>query len=90
MARYFYAWLPLVLVGTIVILACPWLALIALAGALLAVVSALGALAVATFGAFRALGRAAFGSVPLHSPELSESLQPVVLNEGHVARGLGR
>lgn len=30
MLRYFYAWTPLVIVGTIVLLSAPWLALIAL------------------------------------------------------------
>jgi hypothetical protein len=39
MARYFYAWTPLGIVGALVVLLCPYLALIAL------LIAALGALA---------------------------------------------
>ena len=45
MVRYFYAWTPLVLVGTVVLLSLPWLAVIALmlvAFVLLVAVAALG------------------------------------------------
>lgn len=45
MARYFYAWLPLVIVGTIFILALPWLGLIALLVVSLLAVAAVAALA---------------------------------------------
>jgi hypothetical protein len=45
-ARYFYAWLPLVIVGTIFFLALPWLGLIALL-----VVSLLAIAALALLGA---------------------------------------
>ena len=41
MVRYFYSWIPLVLVGTLCILALPWLGLIALMVAVLGVVPAL-------------------------------------------------
>ena len=48
MVRYFYAWTPLFIVGTVVLLSLPWLGLIALmVGSLVAVV-ALAALAWAT------------------------------------------
>jgi hypothetical protein len=57
MVRYFYAWIPVVIVGTVVILACPWLGLIALMVGLLAVVAAFGALARAIVAALYALGR---------------------------------
>ena len=53
---YFYAWIPFVLVGVIVILALPWLAVIALMAVLLAMVAALGSLAWAGVGAVTALG----------------------------------
>jgi amino acid transporter len=88
MARYFYSWLPLVFVGTAVILTCPWLAVIALIGVVFTVLAALGAFAWAVARGFYALGRAAFGSIPVPSPERVEARQPVVaLNAGRVASG---
>ena len=42
MVRYFYAWTPLVIVGTVVLLSLPWLGLIAL------IIVSLGALATLT------------------------------------------
>ena len=48
MVRYFYAWTPLVIVGTVVLLSLPWLGLIALMIVSLAAVVALAALAWAT------------------------------------------
>ena len=65
MVRYFYSWTPPVLVGTVAILALPWLAMIALIAALLVALAALGALAWATVSALHALGR----SVPRRSWE---------------------
>jgi len=53
---YFYAWIPFVLVGVVVILALPWLAVIALMAVLLAMVAALGSLAWAGVGAVTGLG----------------------------------
>ena len=44
MVRYFYAWAPLAIVGTVVLLALPWLGLIAL---LVVALVALPALAIA-------------------------------------------
>jgi hypothetical protein len=41
MARYFYGWTPLGIVGVLVVLLCPYLALIALAGISLAALAAL-------------------------------------------------
>ena len=41
MVRYFYAWTPLVIVGTVVLLSMPWLGLIALMIVALVVLSAL-------------------------------------------------
>jgi hypothetical protein len=61
MVRYFYTGIPLVIVGTAVILTGPWLGLIALMVLLLAAVAALGALAWATIAALYALGRSALG-----------------------------
>jgi len=63
MLRYFYTWTPLVLVATIVILALPWLGVIALIVALLIAVTALAALAWAVVSALHALVR----SVPQRS-----------------------
>jgi hypothetical protein len=47
MVRYFYAWMPLVIVGTVVLLSAPWLGLIALMIVSLAAFAALAALAAA-------------------------------------------
>jgi hypothetical protein len=44
MVRYFYAWTPLVVVGTVVLLSLPWLGLIALMVFSLAALVALAAL----------------------------------------------
>jgi hypothetical protein len=53
---FFYAWIPVVLIGTVVILALPWLALIALVAVVLAIVAVLGSLAWAIVAAFNGLG----------------------------------
>ena len=45
MVRYFYAWTPLVIVGTVVLLSLPWLGLIALVVFALVALAALAALA---------------------------------------------
>jgi hypothetical protein len=45
MVRYFYAWTPLVIVGTVVLLSMPWLGLIALMIAPIIAFVALAALA---------------------------------------------
>jgi hypothetical protein len=58
MVRYFYAWTPLVIVGTFALLWLPWLGLIALMIAALAAVSALAALTWAMVAAPLAVGRA--------------------------------
>jgi hypothetical protein len=53
---YFYAWIPFIALGTIVVLVLPWLAVIALMAVLLAAVAALGSLAwgvVATLSGLR-------------------------------------
>jgi hypothetical protein len=68
MVRYFYSWIPVVIVGTAVILICPYLALIALGVLLLAAVAAVGALASAVVAAVHGLGRSAPGrSLPSRS-----------------------
>jgi hypothetical protein len=56
--RYFYAWTPLVVVGTVVLLSLPWLGLIALTIAAIAAVAALAAFAWAIVAAPPAVGRA--------------------------------
>jgi hypothetical protein len=45
MVRYFYAWTPLVIVATVVLLSLPWLSLIALVIVSLVALAALAALA---------------------------------------------
>ena len=53
--RYFFAWIPLVIVGTVVLLSLPWLGLIAL---MLVALVALAALAWAIVAVPYMLGRA--------------------------------
>ena len=45
MARYFYAWTPLVIVGTVLLLGLPWLGLVALIVFALVALAAMAALA---------------------------------------------
>jgi hypothetical protein len=58
MVRYFYAWTPLVIVGTVVLLFMPWLGLIALAIVAIVALGALAALAWAIVFVPYMLGRA--------------------------------
>jgi hypothetical protein len=68
MVRYFYAWMPaVVLVGSVVVACCAYLAVILLMAVLLAVVAFLVALAWATVRAVHGLGRAAFSRVSFHT-----------------------
>jgi hypothetical protein len=77
LVRYFYAWTPLVVVGTVVLLSLPWLGLIALASAALAAFAALAALASAIVAAPLAVGHAighrwhGRSAAPQPSPALS-------------------
>jgi len=57
----FYAWIPAVLVGAVVILALPWLAVIALLVLVLAVAAGLGFLVWSCVAALNALGHFALG-----------------------------
>jgi ABC-type protease/lipase transport system fused ATPase/permease subunit len=59
MVRYFYAWTPLFVVGTIFVLSAPWLGLIALMVVALVALAALAALAWAVvFVPYHMLSRA--------------------------------
>jgi hypothetical protein len=58
MVRYFFAWMPLVIVGTVVLLALPWLGLIALMLVALVALVALAALVWAIVAVPYMLGRA--------------------------------
>jgi hypothetical protein len=58
MVRYFYAWTPLVIVATVLLLSLPWLGLIALMIAAPFALVALAALAWAILAAPYMLGRA--------------------------------
>jgi hypothetical protein len=74
MVRYFYAWTPLVIIGTVVLLSLPWLGLIAL---MIVSLGALAALAWAIVFVPYMLGRAISrrrqgGSVP--SPQTAAAL----------------
>ena len=78
MVRYFYAWTPLVLLGTVVLLSAPWLGLIALMVFSLVALVALAALAWAVVFVPYKLGRAisrrwrvGTDSSPRRSPALS-------------------
>jgi hypothetical protein len=74
----YYAWLPAVIVGTVVILVLPWLAVIALLALLATAVVALASLAAALVASVRALARSAFGS-SRHESEAGHwaALEPV-------------
>ena len=75
--RYFYAWTPFVIVGTVVLLSLPWLGLIALMVLALVALVALAALASAIVAVpyvlVRSIGRRwqARGVVHQPSPALS-------------------
>jgi hypothetical protein len=77
MVEYFYAWTPLVVVTTVVLLALPWLGLIALLIGALAALAALAALTRAIVAAPLAVGRAighrwhGRSAAPQPSPALS-------------------
>lgn len=58
MVRYFYAWGPFVIVGTVLLLTLPYLGVIALAVFTLVALATLAALAWAIVSVPRALGRA--------------------------------
>jgi hypothetical protein len=60
--EYFYIWIPAVLVGAVVLLALPWLAVIALLAIVAAVVAGLGYLAAAFVAAVKALVRSVGGT----------------------------
>jgi hypothetical protein len=75
MVRYFYAWTPLFIIGTVVILSLPWLGLIALFVVLLAVLATLAwALVYVPYVLGRAIGRlwhSHSGATPRTSAALS-------------------
>jgi len=58
MANYFYKWIPLLVLGTILILGLPWLGLIALIVVVFFLFSALATLAFAVARAIGAVSRA--------------------------------
>lgn len=58
MVRYFYAWTPVVIIGTVVLVSLPWLALIALMIASLASLVSLAALGWAIVAVSHMLSRA--------------------------------
>lgn len=72
MVSYFYAWTPFVLVGTVAILALPWLGLFALLVVALVAFAALAALAwaviVAPYLIIRSIGHRWHGRTVAHRP----------------------
>jgi hypothetical protein len=74
MVGYFFAWAPLAIVGTVVLLALPWLALIALFVFTVAAVAALAALAWAIVAAPYLLGRSVYRH--FHDPSADGSRRP--------------
>jgi hypothetical protein len=60
MASYFYAWAPLVIAGTVVLLALPWLGLIALFVFALAALAVTAALVCAILAAPYLVGRSVY------------------------------
>ena len=78
MVRYFYEWTPLVIVGTVVLLAAPWLALIALMILSVVALAALAALAWAIVAVPYTLGRAI--ARRLHQPSAASPRTAPVLS----------
>jgi len=78
MVRYFYAWTPLVIVGTVVLLSLPWLGLIALMifalVALVALAALAGAIVAAPYLLIRSIGRRWHGRSVAHQPSAALSL----------------
>jgi len=92
MARYFYAWLPVVAVfGTVIVLASPYLALVVLLLVPFAVVASFVALTRAAVVALSGLARAAFApSAPGPAREPSDAREPVALSTGSFGHGGAR
>ena len=94
MVRYFYAWTPLFIVGTVVFLSIPWLGLIALMVVALVALPALAALVLAIafvpYMLIRAVSRSWQGRIAVSprtaalSPARRHNAQPV-FGKGHVA-----
>jgi hypothetical protein len=79
MVEYFYAWTPLVILGTVVLLSLPWLGLVALLVFLLLALAALVALAWAIVFVPYTLGRAIGRSLHIRSsasPRTAPALSP--------------
>jgi hypothetical protein len=75
MVRYFYAWTPLVIVGTVALLSLPWLGLIALMlVALVALAALAGAIVAVPYMLGRAISRRWQGSGA--SPRTAAALSP--------------
>lgn len=75
MVKYFYAWTPLVISGTVVLLALPWLGLIALFVFAVAALAALAALAWAIVAVPYLLGRSVYRH--FHEPSAASSRRPM-------------
>jgi hypothetical protein len=87
MVSYFYAWTPLVILGAVIILALPWLGLIAFMIVSLVGLAALAALAWAILAVPYALGRAISSRWQVRSSAGRTTAAPVA---GRAPRGVVR
>jgi hypothetical protein len=89
MVRYFYAWTPLFIIGTVVILSLTWLGLIALMVVALVVLPALaGAIVFVPYLLARAISRrwqGRSGASPRAAAALSPAMHQPALRKGHVS-----
>jgi hypothetical protein len=89
MVRYFYAWTPLVIVGTVVLLSLPWLGLIALMIVSLVALPALAlAIVFAPYMLIRAISRrwqGRSGASPRPAAVLSPATRQTTFRKGYVS-----
>ena len=84
MVRHFYAWTPLVIAGTVVLLTLPWLGVIALVVFLVVALVALGALAWTIVFAPYLLGRSVYRR--WHEPSVARRSGQVHVGRAEEAR----
>jgi len=92
MVRYFYAWMPVVVVfGTAVILICPYLAVIVLAAVVLGLLGALAALVWTTAWHLYAFAHSALGHpAPPAARQRADTGPRVALTHGRLGAGASR
>jgi len=87
---YFYAWIPFIALGPIVVLVLPWLAVIALMAVLLAAVAALGSLAWGVLAALSGLRRPRKQTVPSQQVALQSGVGGIATAFATAARSIDR